>query len=550
MRPVSPVLFSLALSLSALSAEARVVKLSPGSRPSVSREDLAPRKEAGRLVRVTFGLHRLETHAARGRYTELKVDRLPLTSEPGAPALPFQAVTIDAAPGDVRVAPVLGEPVRVRVGRLLPAQAEPCRCAAPVSAPPFVDKVDAYAAAPSGFVIQSLGDYRGQPVSRVLLFPHKYDPKTGTLLLYPNARFEIRYGAPAKAAASAESLYDYLVIAPRDLTGTLSSWVDWKTSSQGLRFHVVAYEDIGSPATDALKAWIHNEYARAQFRYALLVGGKSRIPQQTVETTTDKNTPSDLPYFTMGGPDDVIPEVLAGRVVADNAETLQRILKKWIDYEQDPGTAPGWRRDIGIASNQGANPSDAEYITAIQDKLKSAFGSEPVYLFQNNPDSNPTSFNGQLATGAMWVTYIGHGSGTDWPSFGTTYGIPNIQALRNASAVKPVWIDVACLNGTLEPSAAGAHLTADADPSGAPIGVTAYVGGTVLVSWHPPALFARGIAFQLADMVHPILGEAIQAGQRYLTEQTSNVQDIQSNQRWYHLQGDPSLRLRLTGATP
>jgi len=532
-----PLLFTFA-------AEAKTIRLNPqNSQPSVVREEAVRRDSAEKVVKVSFQLHKLHTKNARGRYVALSVDKLPLTSEVGLPALPFQAVTLDAAIADIRVAADLGEPVTVNVGRVLPAQQEPCRCAVPVT-PVFSDKIDNFAAAPSGFVLQSLGDYRGQPVSRVLLYPHKYDPKTGTLLLYPNAHFEISYSASAKALKTADSIYDYLVITPRDLMGGLNSWVDWKRSSQNIRFNVVAYEDIGSPNTDALKTWIHNEYARAQFKYALIVGGKSRIPQQTVETSTDKATPSDLPYFTMGGADDVIPDVLAGRVVADNADVLQRILKKWMDYERGTGSEAGWHREIGIASNQGSGPSDAEYIGAIQDKMKTAFGTDPVYLFQNNPDSTADNFNAQMAQGAMWVTYIGHGSGIEWPSFGTSYTVPNAQAMRNAGAVKPVWIDVACLNGTLEPAAAGATLTASADPSGAPVGVTAYLGGTVLVSWHPPAIFARGVVFKMSQMVQPILGEAIQAGQRYLTENTSNVLDIASNQRWYHLQGDPSMRLR------
>ncbi|MGZ3659113.1 MAG: C25 family cysteine peptidase [Bdellovibrionota bacterium] len=535
---LAPLLFTLA-------AEAKTIRLGPqNSQPSVVREEVVVRDGAEKVVKVSFQLHKLRTKTSKGRYAALKVDKLPLTSEVGLPALPFQAVTVDAALSDIRVAADLGMGVSVNVGRVLPAQPEPCRCAVPVT-PVFSDKVDNFAAAPSGFVLQSLGDFRGQPVSRVLLYPHKYDPKTGTLLLYPNAHFEISYRASPKALKTADSIYDYLVITPRDLMGGLNSWVDWKRSSQNIRFNVVAYEDIGSPNTDALKTWIHNEYGRAQFKYALIVGGKSRIPQQTVETSTDKATPSDLPYFTMGGADDVIPDVLAGRVVADNADVLQRILKKWMDYERSGGGEAGWHRDIGIASNQGSGPSDAEYIGAIQDKLKTVLGTDPVYLFQGNPDSTADNFNAQMAQGAMWVTYIGHGSGIEWPSFGTSYTIPNVQAMRNAGAVKPVWIDVACLNGTLEPAAAGASLTASADPSGAPIGVTAYLGGTVLVSWHPPAIFARGVAFKMSEMVQPILGEAIQAGQRYLTENSSNLLDIASNQRWYHLQGDPSMRLRL-----
>ncbi|HEY8278209.1 MAG TPA: C25 family cysteine peptidase [Bdellovibrionota bacterium] len=529
-------------------AEAQIVRLGKGAGKSVLREETYKEEIASKVVKVSFQLKkaRLETRA-RGpvKYTELAVSHVPLTSEPGQPALPFQAATVDAAASDIRVRAELGEPVTLDVGRLMPAQEELCRCPGlDKRARLFLDKVSEYKATDSGFRIESLGDFRGKPISRVLLFPHKYDPKSGKLLLYPNARFEISY-PPRSNSNSTNSVYDYLVISPRNLMGGLASWVDWKRSSQGLRFNVVAYEDLGLADSEALKNWIHNEYNRAQFKYALIVGARSRIPQQVVQTTTDQNTPSDLPYYTMGGADDVVPEVYAGRVVADNADAVARILKKWIDYEKDTTSAAGWSRVVGVASNEGSGPSDADYILAIQDKFKSVFRSDSIYLFQNNADSTPANFNSQLGTGAAWVTYVGHGSGNSWPSFGQPYTVANIQNLKNSGSVKPVWIDVACLNGALESEKAGAQLASVADSAGNGAGVTAYYGGTVLVSWHPPAIFARGVAFKVSEMVRPVLGEAIQAGQRYLTENTSNLQDIASNQRWYHLQGDPSLRLRL-----
>lgn len=534
--------FALVGFLFSFAAQAQMVRLNGGNAAGgAERKELARAATGERRVEVRFAMRKMRVRDARNGRSAVQVDNLPLTSEPGFPALPFQAVTLDAAAADVRVAAELGAPVTVKVGRLAAAQPEPCRCAAPP--PAAVDKVSEYRPAPSGFLVQSLGDFRGRAMSRVVLTPHRYDSASGTLTVYPNARFVLT--AASAVAPESAPLYDYLVITPRALMGGLANWVDWKRTRQGLRFNVVAYEDIGSPNTDQLKAWIHEEYARAQFKYALLVGGRAQIPQQTVATSTDPNTPSDLPYFTMGGADDVIPDVLAGRVVADNADTVARVLEKWIAYERDATPNPGWARDIGIASNQGASPSDAEYVGAIQDKLKAAFGANAIYLYQSSADSNPANFNNQLAGGAMWVTYVGHGSGTSWPSFGQTYSVANVQQLRNANAVKPVWIDVACLNGALENGAAGASLTVATDPGGHATGVTAYLGGTVLVSWHPPAIFARGVAFKVAEMVSPVLGDAIQAGQRYLTENTSNLFDIQSNQRWYHLQGDPSLRLRL-----
>lgn len=515
-----------------------------GKAAAVKREEAFVETTNTKVMKVAFQMGALQLNAAK-KYKEVSVDNLPLTTEVGMPALPFQAVTIDAAAGDVRVRADLGMPSIVKVGKILPAQEQPCRCPEKKKrAAVFTDKLAEYKAPASGFRVDSLGDYRGQGVSRVVLLPHKYNPQTGVLVVYPNARYEISYPA-APAATVRDSVYDYLVVAPRDLLGGLGAWVDWKKSSQGLRFNVVAYEDLGVTDANGFKTWVHSEYERAQFKYALLVGGRDRIPQIIVTTTTDYETPSDLPYFAMGGDEDAIPEVLAGRVVANNVDTLQNILKKWIAYERDDTAAVGWNRAIGIASNEGSGPSDAEYVKAIQDKFTAAFGAQSVYLFENNADSNPTNFNAQLGTGAMWVTYLGHGSGQSWPSFGKTYSVSDTKNIRNASAVKPVWIDVACLNGALESTEGGANLTANVDPSGEPVGVVAYYGGTVVISWHPPAILARGLAYKMADMVRPVLGEALQAGHRYLTENISDADEILSNQRWYHLQGDPSLRVRL-----
>ena len=532
-----------AAALVAIPANAKTIPLgNAAGAPQVIRGEAV--RESGKSVEVRFHLSELKTKRRAG-FVTLQMGGLPLTSEVGFPALPFQAITVDASAADVRVAAELGEPVLVNVGQVRPAQTPACRCANAPLAAAFVNHSSEFVPAPSGFRVESLGDYRGQAISRVVLFPHRYDPKSGALLVYPNAHFVISSEAVAPRA-KVQAAYDYLVIAPRDLVPALSPWLDWKRSSQALRFSVVAYEDLGSPNADGLKTWVHAEYARAQFKYALIVGAKSKIPQEMVPTSTDANTPSDLPYFTMGGPDDVIPDVLAGRVVAGDAATLSRILKKWIDYEKGTGPAQGWARSLGVASNQkGSGDSDLQYVTSVQEKFHASFGTDPVTFFQSNADSTPANFNQQLSSGAMWVTYVGHGSGIDWPSFGSPYGLSDIGLIRNANAVKPVWIDVACLNGNLESGAAGAALTSATDPSGAPTGVTAYLGGTVLVSWDPPAIFARGVAFEMAGMVQPILGEVIQAGQRYLTENTSNAFDIASNQRWYHLQGDPSMRLRL-----
>ncbi len=518
------------------------IRLGSGEN-SVQKTERFDKRSDSKRISVSFHLRELQLEGKKNGFQELSLPGVNSTSDLGDPRLPFHAVTIHAGLGDVQVKTRLGQAVAIEAGKLFPAQKEACRCPdLDQQTSAFVDNVAGYKSPETFYRLESLGDFRGTPVSRLILLPHRYDPKKGMLYLYPDAEFEISYQYQAREEAP--RAYDYLVISPREQLSTLEPWLAHKRA-QGLSFHVQAYEDMNVNSADSLKAWIHAEYGRAHFRYSLIVGGENRIPQARVSTTTDSRTPSDLPYYAMGGASDIIPEVLSGRVVADDNATLARVLQKWMAYESGQGDAAGWNNAIGIASNEGSNPSDAEYVLSIQNKLNEQYGARSVYFHQNASDSNPNGFNAAMNSGSMWVTYLGHGSGTDWPSFGSNYGVSHISQMRNASAVKPVWIDVACLNGILRPANAGAHLMGDADPSGAPIGTAAYLGGTVLISWHPPAIFARGVAYSLAATPSPVLGEVLQAGQKYLSENHSGANDIASNQRWYHLQGDPSMRLRL-----
>jgi hypothetical protein len=534
----------LSLSLFTSSAQAEIIRIGSGVN-SVKRVEKFLERSGRKAISVSFRLRDLSLRAAEGEgqiYSELETKGVNLTSDPGQPRLPFHAVTVESEIVDVKVK--LGEPVAIPVGRIFPAQQEPCRCSSlDTRALKFEDRLADFKSPDAFYRVDSLGDSRGTPVKRVVLLPHRYDVASGTLYLYPKARYQISY-EPVLGKAD-ESLYDYLVIAKRAQIPVLESWLNHKRAQDNLRFHVVAFEDMNSPTAENVRAWIHAEYARARFRYSLIVGGDHQIPQMRVSTTTDGNTPSDLPFYTMGGEGDVVPEVHGGRVVADDDATLSRVLAKWIAYETDNSAAPGWSRAVGIASNEGSGPSDADYVQAIQSRFTSSLGTSSVYFYENNADSNPTAFNEALNVGAWWVTYLGHGSGWDWPSFGTTYGLADIARIRNSPSVKPVWIDVACLNGILRPTYAGAHLMGDQDENSNPIGTAAYYGGTVLISWHPPAIFARGLGYHVAASLRPTLGEAIQAGQRYLTENYSGVEELASTQRWYHLQGDPSMRLRV-----
>jgi hypothetical protein len=80
--------------------------------------------------------------------------------------------------------------------------------------------------------------------------------------------------------------------------------------------------------------------------------------------------------------------------------------------------------------------------------------------------------------------------------------------------------------------------------SASAFGAVAYYGGSVNISWHPPAIMARGIAFEQLDKKFHHLGEALLAGQMYLAANWNNQEQVIDNFEWYHLQGDPGLNLQ------
>ena len=75
------------------------------------------------------------------------------------------------------------------------------------------------------------------------------------------------------------------------------------------------------------------------------------------------------------------------------------------------------------------------------------------------------------------------------------------------------------------------------------VGAVAYFGGSVDVSWHPPAIMAVGINKELATGNFKRIGDVLFAGQMYLMKNYSDSRSARENFIWYHLLGDITLLL-------
>jgi hypothetical protein len=454
----------------------------------------------------------------------------------GAPELPVKSWLVRGTPAQIKVSVKANDKESFQ-GAPYPVQEQDCRCAVQ-KIKTFQYKQNLYANPANPVSVTYLGAFRGQPISRVDVRLGSYNAETNETVitteadvLMNNAEFSLPRGADLK---------DYLIVTTPALADGAADFINWKRS-QGYN---VSVETVSSPnnTTAAVQALIKSYYADKGVDFVIIIGDESTIPMFQVNTSGSSKTPSDLPYYTMDGASDYVPDVYASRIVATTAEQASAQLAKSIEYEQHAwGSNKGLNKYIGIASSEGSNPSDDQYVKAIEAKFVEVQKSEVVHLWQKDAaNSKPAVLNANLNNGAAWITYVGHGSGTSWPSMAQSYSTTNVLQLANKAAVKPIIIDVACQNGRLIGSNLGStFMKAD----GNALGAVAYYGGSVNISWHPPAIMAQGIAFEHLSKHYSHLGEALLAGQLYLAGKWTKQEEVIDNMEWYHLQGDPGLNI-------
>lgn len=482
----------------------------------------------------TNEITKVSTRSGNQNFVRVSISGESMDKNLGAPELPVRSWLVEGTPESVQVQYRVQNFEQFQ-GKVYPVQEQECRCPSDRKRT-FQYRSDLY---PRNVMaqVEYIGSYRGRPVSRVDVFLGRADAGQNTYEIVTQAQVQI---SAQPFVLENEELRDYLIVTPTTLAEGITNFVDEKRM-QGYTVHV---EALGAPSltTANLQTLIHTAYKEKGIDFVVLIGDETALPMFKVGTSGSSQTPSDLKYFTMDGANDYIPDVLGSRISATTVAQVASQLSKSVEYEKTfKKGARGMKKFVGIASNEGSNPSDDEYVRSIADKFKQVIQAEPIHLHQNDKvQSKPEFLNSQLNEGSFWLTYLGHGSGTSWPSMYQWYNTQHIRQLSNQTSVKPVIIDVACQNGRLR---AGQLGTTFMEAQGTAFGATAYYGGSVDIAWHPPAIMARGIAFEQMDKKFKHLGQALLAGQLYLAANWNSTADVIDNFEWYHLQGDPGMQL-------
>lgn len=514
--------------------------------------EVVSKEMKGKGVTVKFTIPSFESEEdksygiLKNNFSTVEVKGLENTKEVSRAALPYYSFIVKGAPGELKVSLKKGKAFTIKSFNPAPAKELPCRCAKDKNLNPNID-FSKYQEGRGLYSVEYLGDFRGQRLSKVTVSPMKF--RDESFEVYPELEFslthikgsDIEYDI-SKIEKTGKSNKHFLMVAASHLMAASAELAEYKRSL-GFKVKLVNLNTVGK-TSEKLKSFLHEEYKRNNYTYALLIGHENSMPTEYVSTSSDAETPSDLKYFTMGPGDDLIPDVFYGRIVADKASEVLLQLKKIQEYDKRSYRQTAGRDHfVGIASDEGSDPTDVEYMEGFAREFEAAFTIKKSFFFQERSDSNSRNINKALNDGASWLSYIGHGSGESWSSVNRgDYNTTHIKELK-AGVVKPVIIDVACQNGRFTYEGRLGERFMNESKNGQPIGAVAYYGGSVDISWHPPAVMARGINKAIGTEGVKELGMALLKGQLYLLENYDDRAAAEENLKWYHLFGDPSMKL-------
>jgi hypothetical protein len=334
--------------------------------------------------------------------------------------------------------------------------------------------------------VEVLGILRGTRIALLQINPIKYNPVTGTIIVYNDIDIEVimeggsleneleilaktysPYFEPiSKSLANSYSkgIYDerpdltkypirMQIVSHRMFEQTLQPFIDWKTQ-KGF-FVDVAYTDEIGGTPDEIKTFVHGVYNNATEEnpaptFLVIVGDVAQVPASATGSHSQKKT--DLYYASVDG--DYFPEMYYGRLSAENTEHLENIISKILYYEQYQFEDPTYLNNATlIAGVDGTwNPRVGEptvkYGTA--NYFNEANGFNTVWGYgvavDTNNINNSSGYLGCYGNDRISVSLINYTAHCNQGSWSEPYlGNSGVNALTNTNKY-PLAIGNCCLS--------------------------------------------------------------------------------------------------------
>ena len=281
--------------------------------------------------------------------------------------------------------------------------------------------------------------------------------------------------------------FEYIIITPDnpDYLPWADSIKNWRTE-QGIRTGIVTLTQIGGNNATLIEDYIDNAYNNwdippvavlflADYGTGGATGNGIIVPTYSGGYTT---CISDNLYADVN--EDQLPDIVVGRLVAQNPSQLEIMVHKFIDYETQPPTNPnysahpvsagGWQSDrwfilcadicYGFWENEmlkspvreyaGASGPPAYWSTNPNTSLVvDYFGPNGLGYIPQLPShltdwgGNATRINNDINSGASIILHRDHGGENGWSS--PSYTISNLSGLNNDDLT--FFFSINCLTG-------------------------------------------------------------------------------------------------------
>ncbi len=281
---------------------------------------------------------------------------------------------------------------------------------------------------------------------------------------------------------SSDEEYEYIIITPDD--EDFQAWADTIRQfriKQGITTNVVTTAEIGGNTTAAIEAYVNDAYNNWETPpvAVLLIGDFGSSGNTIISPIYNNYCASDNIYADVDN--DHLPDIVFARMTAPDANMVERMVMKAINYERNPPTNPdyyanpitamGWQterwfqmcseiiagyfenehdkspvRENAIYSGNSSGPwSTATNTQTIIDE----FGDEGLGYIPDTPGylsdwgGNATRINDDINSGAFLLQHRDHGSTSGWGE--PAYSSSDINGLYNTDLTFVFSIN--CLTG-------------------------------------------------------------------------------------------------------
>jgi len=352
-----------------------------------------------------------------------------------------------------------------------------------------------------------LRDYQGMNFK---VYPFDYNPVAQKLKIYSSVTVKVTFNSTRSVTAATkinrtfEAVYanqflnyhglrstpvteegDILIICPENFMEAMQPYVDWKIRN-GYNTEMVTVTAAGNNA-NAIKTYITNYYNEHNLAFVIIVGDNAQFPTPTVSGNKSDN------YFTEIAGNDSYPDIILGKISAENVAQVETQVQRFIEYEQNPPETSHFPSFMGIASSQGPgdnNEYDYQHIRNINNKLQNYTYTSGYELFEGSQggldaSGNPTAsmVTTGVNNGVGIISYCGHGDVQMWVT--TSFNNSNVNSLTNVGML-PFILSVACVNGEYHTGTCFAEAWLRATHNGQPSGAVGFTGSTINQPWNSP----------------------------------------------------------------